>query len=184
MCPTLRPHESQHARPPCPSPTPRVHPNPCSLSQWCHPNISSCRPLLLLPSIFPASGSFQISQVFTSGGRSIGVSASVSVLPMNIQDWSPLGCTGLISVQRILKSLLQHHGLKASILRHSAFVMVQLSLPYMTTGKTIVLTRWTFVGKVISLLFNMLSRLIIVFLPRSKRFLILRPQLLPFIFSK
>ena len=78
----------------------------------------------------------------------------------------------LLAVQGTLKSLLQHHGLKASILQHSAFVMVQLSLPYMTTGKTIVLTRWTFVGKVISLLFNMLSRLIIVFLPRSKHLLI------------
>ena len=100
-------------------------------------------PLLLLPSIFPASGSFQISQVFTSGGRSIGVSASVSVLPMNIQDWSPLGCTGLISVQRTLKSLLQHHGLKASIFQCSAFFIVQLSQPYMTTGKTTALTRWT-----------------------------------------
>ena len=93
---------------------------------------------------------------------------------MNIQDWSPLGWTSLISllVQGTLKSLLQHHSSKASILRCSAFFIVQLSHPYMTTGKTIALTRWTFVDKVMSLLFNMLSRLVITFLPRSKRLLI------------
>ena len=96
--------------------------------------------------------------------------ASASVLPMNTQDWSPLEWTGWISLT--LKSLLQHHSSKASILRCSAFFTVQLSHPYMTTGKTIALTRWTFVGKVTSLLFNMRSRLVITFLPRSKRLLI------------
>ena len=117
----------------------------------------------------PASGSFLISQSFTSGGQSIRVSASASVLPMNIQDWFLLGWTGWISLQsKGHKSLLQHHKLKASILWHSAFFIVQLSHPYMTTGNTIALTRWTFVGKVMSLLFNML----ITFLPRSKHLLI------------
>ena len=114
-----------------------------------------------------------MSQFFTSGGQSIGVSASTSVLPMNTQDWSPLGWTGWISLQcKGLSSLLQHHSSKASILRCSAFFMVQLSHLYMTTGKTIALTRQTFVGKVMSLLFNMLSRLVITFLPRSKCLLI------------
>ena len=118
---------------------------------------------------FPASGSFQMSQFFESGGKSIETSASASVLPMNIQDWFPLGLTGWISLQS--KSLLQHHSSKASILLHSAFFIVQLSHPYMTTGKTIALTRRTFVGKGMSLLLNMLSRLVRTFLPRSKHLL-------------
>ena len=97
---SLRPHESQHTRPPCPSPTPGVHPNPCPLSQWCHPTISSSVvPFSSRPQSLPASGSFQMSQLLTSGGQSIGVSASASVLPMNIQDWFPLGWTGSISLQ-------------------------------------------------------------------------------------
>ena len=125
--------------------------NSCPLSRWCHPTISSSVVLFYscLQS-FPASGSFQMSQFFASDGQSIGVSASASVLPMNIQDWFPLG--KLIC---------------------SAFFIVQLSHPYMTTGKTIALTRWTFVGKVMSLLFNMLSRLVITFLSRSNCLLIL-----------
>ena len=109
-----------------------------------------CCPLLLLPSIFPKLGSFQMSQLFALGGQNTGVSALTSVLPMNTQDQFPLGWTACISlslkVQRTLKSLLQHHSSKASIL-HSAFFIVQLSHPYMTTGKTIPLTIWTFVGK-------------------------------------
>ena len=108
-----------------------------------------------------------MSQFFTSGDQSIGVSASTSVLLMNIQDW-----LDLLAVQGILKSLLQHHSSKASILWHSPFIMVQLSHPYMTAGKTIALTRGTFVGKVTSLLFNILSRVVITFLPRSTRLLI------------
>ena len=100
MSNSLRPHESQHTGPPCPSQTPRVHPNPCPSSHWCHPTISSSVVTFSsCPQSFPASGSFQMSQLFASGGQSIGVSASASVLPMNIQDWSPLGWTGWISLQ-------------------------------------------------------------------------------------
>ena len=96
----LQPHEPQHAQPPCPSPTPRVYPNSCPLSQWCHPTISSSViPFFSCPQSFPASGSFQMSQLFASGGQSIGVSASTSVLPVNTQDWSPLGWTVWISFQ-------------------------------------------------------------------------------------
>ena len=162
---SLQPHESQHARPPCPLLTPGVHPNSCASSWWCHPAISSSVvPFFSCPKSLPASGSFPVSQLFTWGGQSIGVSASASVLPMNTQDW-----LDLLGVQGTLKSLLQHHSSKASILQHSAFFTVQLLYPYMTTGKTMALTRWTFVGKVMSLLFNMLSRFVITFLPRSKR---------------
>ena len=112
-----------------------------------------------------------MSQFLTSGGQSIGVSASASALSMNIQHFK-MDWLDLLAVQGTLKSLLQHHSSKASILRCSTFFMVQLSHPYMTTGKTIALTRRTFVGKVMSLLLNMLSRLVITFLPRSKRLLI------------
>ena len=97
---SLRPHDPQHARPPCPSPTPGVYPNPCPSSRWCHPTISSSVvPFSSCPQSFPASGSFPMSQLFASGGQSIGVSASTSVLPMNTQHWSPLGWTGSISLQ-------------------------------------------------------------------------------------
>ena len=97
---SLWPHESQHARPPCPSPAPRVYPNPCPSSRWCHPAISSSIvPFSSCPQSFPALGSFPMSQLFTRGGQSIGVSASTSVLPMNTQDWSPLGWTGWIFLQ-------------------------------------------------------------------------------------
>ena len=100
MSDSLQPHGLQHARPPCPSPTPRVYSNSCPLSPWCHPAISSSViPFSSCLQSFPASGSFQISQFFTSGGQSIGVSASASVLPMNIQDWFPLGWTSWISLQ-------------------------------------------------------------------------------------
>ena len=164
MSNNLQPHGLQHTRPPCPTPTPGVYSNSCPLSWWCDPTISSSViPFSSSLQLFPASGSFPMSQLFVSGGQSIGVSASTSVLRMNTQDWSPLGWKGWISlqVQGTLKSLLQHHSSKASILWCSAFFIVQLSHPYMTTGKTIALTRWTFVGKVMSLLLNMLSRLII-----------------------
>ena len=168
-------HGLQHGRPPCPSTTPGDYPNLCPLCWWCHPTIS---PSVVLFSSqlqsFPAAGSFSTSQFFPSGGQSIGVSASASVLPMNIQDWFSLrwNWLDLLADQGTLKSLLQHHSSKASILQCSVFFMVQLSHPYVTTGKTIALTRWTFVGKVMSLLFNMLPRLVITFLPRSKRLLI------------
>ena len=116
---------------------------------------------------FPASGSFLMSQLFSSSGWSIGTSASASVLPMNIQHWFPLGWTGLISLQsKGLKSYPTPQ-FKSIIIWCSVFFMVQLSHPYMSTGKTIALTRWTFVGKMMSLLFNSLSRFVIVFLPKS-----------------
>ena len=129
MSDSLRPHGPQHAKPPCPSPTPGVQPNSRPLSWWCHPTssfsviyFSSC------PQSFPASGSFPMSQFFASGGQSIGVSVSTSVLPMNTQDWSLLVWTGWISCSsRDFKSLNQHHSSKASILWCSAFFIVQLS---------------------------------------------------------
>ena len=97
---SLRPYWLQHARPPCPSPTPGVHPDSCPLSRWCHPTISSSViPFSSCPQSFPASGSLPMSQLLASGGQSIGVSASTSVLPMNTQDWYPLGWTGWISLQ-------------------------------------------------------------------------------------
>ena len=99
-CPTLQPHESQHVRPPCPSPTPGLHPNSCASSRWCHPAISSSVvSFSSYPQSLPAPGSFPVSQLFASGGQSIGASASTSVLLMNIQDWFPLGWTGWISLQ-------------------------------------------------------------------------------------
>ena len=139
----LRTHELQHTRPPCPSPTPRAYPNSCPLSWWCHPTISSSvTPFSSRLQSFPASGSFQMSQFFASCGQSIGVTASMSVLLMNIQDWFPLGLIffrmdwlDLLTVQGTLKSLLQHHSSKASILLHLSFFIVQLSHPYMTTRK-------------------------------------------------
>ena len=169
----LWPHGLQHIRLPCPSPTPGVCSNSRPLSQWCHPTISSSvAPFSSHLQPFPASGSFLMSQFFASGGQSIGVSASTSVLPMNIQDWFPSGCTGWISLQSKELSRVFSNTTKASILSHSVFFIVQLSHLYMTTGKTIALTIWTFVGKVMSLLFNMLSRLFIAFLPKSKYLLI------------
>ena len=180
MSDSLRHHGLQHTRLPCSSPTPRVCSNSCPLSQWCHPTISSSVvPFSSCLQSFPASEYFLMSQYFASGGQSIGVSASASVLPMNIQGWfpwlvwspcCPRDSLSLLAVQGTLKSLLQHHSSKALILQCSTFFMVQLSHPYMTTVKTIALTRWTFVGKVMCLFFNRLSRFVIAFLPRSKRF--------------
>ena len=134
-----------------------------------------CRPLLLPSLIFPSIRVFSKSWLLVSHGHSIGASASTSVLPMNIQGWFPIELTGsdLLAVQGTLKSILQHHSSKASIL-FSAFFMAQLSHPYLTTGKTIALTRWSFVPKVVSLLFSILFRLAIAFLPRSKCILISR----------
>ena len=175
MSDSLRPHEPQHAKPPCPSPTPGVYPKPCPLSQWYHPTISSSVvPFSSHPQSFPASGSFQMSLLFASGGQSIGVSASTSVLSVNTQDWSPLGLTGWISLQsKGLSRVFSNTTVKKhQFFGAQLFFIVQLSHPYMTTGKTKALTRRTFAGKVMSLLFNMLSRLVITFLPRSKRLLI------------
>ena len=139
-CPTLcDPQWQQYARPPCPSPTPRVYSNSCPSSQWYHPAISSSViPSSSCPQSLSASGSFPMSQLFTWGGQSIGVSASISVLPMHTQDWSPFWRTGWISLQsKGLSSLLQHHSSKASILWHSAFFMVQLSHPHMTKNRSL-----------------------------------------------
>ena len=151
------------------------YPNPCPSSQWCHPAISSSFvPFSSCSQSLPTSGSFPVSQLFTWGGQSIGVSASASVLSMNTQDWSPLGWTNWISLQS--KGLSRVFS-NTTVQKHQFFgtqrsSQSQLSHPYMTTGKTIALTGLTFVGKVMSLLFNILSRLVITFLPRSKFLLI------------
>ena len=156
MSDSLQPHGLQHARLPCPSPTPRVYSNSCPSSQWCHPTISfSVVPFSSCLQSFPASGSFLVSQFFAPGGQSSGVSASASVFPMSMQDWFPLRWTGWISLQskglsRVFSNTtVQKH----QFFRCSAFFIVQLSYPCMTTGKTIALTRQTFVGKIMSLLF-------------------------------
>ena len=173
MSDSLRPHGSQRVRPPCPSPTPRVHSDSRPSSQWCHPAISSSDvPFSSCPQSLPASESFPMSRLFAWGGQSTGVSALASFLQTPRADLLQNGLVAVLAVQGTLKSLLQNHSSKASILRCSAFFTVQLSHSYVTTGKTIALTKWTFVGKVMSLLFNMLSRLVITFLPRSKRLLI------------
>ena len=175
MSESLWPHELQHARPPCPSPYPGVYPNSCPSSRWCHPAISSS--LVLFSSCrqyFPASGSFPMSQLFTWGGQSTGISASASVLPMNTQDRSPLGWTGWISLQ---SKGLERVFFSTTVQKHQ-FFGTQLSsqsnshIHTWPLEKTIALTRRTFDGKVISLLFNMLSRLVITFPPRSKHLLI------------
>ena len=135
MSDSLRPHGLQHARPLCPSPTPRVYSNSCPLRRWCHPTISSSVvPFFSHLQSFTATGSFQMSQFFASAGQSIGVSASASVLPVNIQDWFPLGWTGWISLQS--KGLSRVFS-NTTVQKHwpSAFFIVQLSHPYMTTGK-------------------------------------------------
>ena len=161
---SLRPHESQHARPPCPSPTPRVHSDSRPLTQWCHPAISSSVvPFSFCPQSLPASESFPMSQFFAWGGQSTGVSALASFLPKKSQGWSPSEWTRWIS----LKSKGLSRVFSYTTVRHSAFFTVQPSQPYMTTGKTVALTRQTFDGKVMSLLLNMLSRLVITFLSRS-----------------
>ena len=156
MSDSLQPHEPQHARPPCPSPTPGVYPNPYPLCPWCHPTISSSAvPFSSCPQSFPASESFPMSQLFASGDQYWSFSFNIS--PSNEHPGLisfRMDCLDLLAVQGTLKSLLQHHSSKASILQCSAFFIVQLSHPYMTTGKTIALTRWTFVDKVMSQVLN------------------------------
>ena len=170
---TLHSHGLQHARLLCPSLTPEACSNLCPSNQWWHLAISSSGiPFSSHLQSFPASGSFPMNQFFASGGQSIRVSVqhqSSNEYPglISLMDW-----LDLLAVQGTLKSLLQHHSSKASILQCSAFFIAQLLHPYMTTGKAISLTRWIFVDKVMSLLFNMLSRLVIIFFPRSKRLLI------------
>ena len=177
MSNSLQPHGLQHARLPCSSPAPGAYSNSCScpLSWWCHPaTSSSVVPFSSCLQSFPASGFFKKELVLHTWWPKYW-SFSFSSSPSNVysglisfrMDW-----LDLLAVQGTLKSLLQHHSSKASILRHSAFFIVQFSHPYMTIGKTKPLTRWTFVGKVLSLLFYMLSWLVITFLSRSKHLLI------------
>ena len=154
-------HGLQDARLHFPSPSPWACSNSCPLSWWYHPAMSSSViPFFSCPQSFPASESFSVSQLFVSGSQSIGASASASVLPRNTQGWFLLGLTGLISfdLQGTLRSFLQHYSSKATVLQHSTFFMVQLSHPYITTRKTTAFTVRTFVSKVMSLLFNKLSK--------------------------
>ena len=165
---SLWPQGLQHNQASHPSPSPGACSNSYPLSQWCHPTISLSVILFSCFQSFPASGSFQMSQFFTSGGQSIRVSASASVLPMNIQDWFPLGWTGWISLlskglSRVFSNTtVQKHQFFCAQLSNSSvlsFLYSPTVTPYMTIGKTIALTRWTFVDEVMSLFFNMLSRL-------------------------
>ena len=170
---SLWPHEPQYARPPCPSPTPGVCPNSCPESVTPSNHLIPCHPLLLLPSIFPSIRFFSNESAlcirqpkYWNFSFSISLSNEHPRLISFRMDW-----LDLLAIQGTLKSLLQHHSSKASILLCSASFIVQLSHPYMTTGKTIALTRRTFVDKIMSLLFNMLSRLVITFLPKSFNFM-------------
>ena len=173
MSDSLQLQGPQHARPPCRLPAPGTCSNSCPLSRQCHPHLILCHHLLLLPSIFPGIKIFSNESVlcirwprYWSFNFNINFSNEYSGLISFRMDW-----LDLLAVQGTLKSLLQHHSSKASVLWCSAFFMVQLSHPYKATGKTIAFTRWTFVGKVMSLLFNILSSLVIAFLPRSKHLL-------------
>ena len=174
MSHSLRPHRLQHARPPCPSPAPRGLLKLMSIELVRSTNhLILCHPLLL-PSIFPNIRVFSNESAphirwpqYWNFSFNISPSKEYSGLISFRMDW-----LDVLAVQGTLKSLLQHHSSKASILQCSTIFIVQLSHPYMTTGKTIALTSWTFVDKVMSLLFNMLSRLVITFLPRSKCLLI------------
>ena len=173
--PTMQPHGLQHTRPPCPSPTPKVYPNSCPLSRWCHPAISSSAiPFSSCPQSFPASGSFPLNQFFASGGQIIRVSASAWVVPMNTQEGSPLGSTDWISLQskgpQEASPTPQFKSISSSalnILYGSTLTSIHdywknHSLDYMYLCPS---------SKVMSLLFNILSMLVITFLPRSKRLL-------------
>ena len=165
-------HGLQHARLPCPSLSPEVCPSFCPLHCWCHAAILSSDTLFsFCPQSFPASGTFPMSELLASGDQNTAASTTASALPMSIRGWFPLWLTGLISLLSNGRSLLQHHSSKPSILWHSAF-LVQFLQVYVTTGKTIDLTIGTFVGWVMSLLFNTLSRFVIAFLKRSNRLLI------------
>ena len=178
MSNSLWPHGLQHNRLHSPSPNPGGCSNLCPLSRWCHPTISSSVvPFSSHLQSFPPSGPFPMSQFFTSGSQNFGVSASASVLPMNIQNWFPLGWTGWISLQS--KGLSRVFS-NRTVQEHNSSMLNFLYSPNFTSmydyWKTIVLTRWTCGGKVISLFFNMLSGLVIAFFPRSKPLLISRLQ--------
>ena len=175
MSDSLQPHGLQHTRPPCPSPTPGVYTNSCIESVMPSKHLIHWYPLLFLPSIFPSIRVFSNESVllirwpkYWSFSFSISPSNEYPGLVSFRMDW-----LDLLAVQRTLKSLLQHYNSKASTLQYSSFFRAQLSHLYMTTGKTIALTIWTLVGKVMSLLFDMLSRFVIAFLPRNQRLLIL-----------
>jgi len=173
---SLQAHELQHIRLPCPSLFSGVGSNSCPLSWWCHPTISSSvTPFFSCSQSFPTSGSFPVNWLFISGGQSIGASASVFQWIFRLISFR-IDRFDLLIAQGTLKSILQHHSLKASLLWHSTFFMIQLSQPYMTTGKAIDLIIGTFLGKVISLFFNMLPRFAIAFLPRRKHLLISQLQ--------
>ena len=175
MSDSFRPHELQHARPPCPSPTPGLHSNSCPSSQWCHPAISSSViPFSSCPQSLPASESFPVSQLFTWGGWSSGVSALASFLPKKSQGWSPSEWTGCISLQskglsRVFSSTTVE---KREFFGAQPSLWSKSHIHTWTTRKTIALTIQTFVSKVMSLLFNTLSRFVITFLPKSKCLLI------------
>ena len=176
-CPTLWPHGLQHVRPPCPSPTPRVYSNSCPLSQWCHSTISSSVfPFSSGLQSVPASGSFPMSQFFRSSGQSIGALASASVIPMNIQGWFPLRLIGLSPLLSSPGSQFESiNSLALRLLYGPTLTSLHdywKSSLFSTAMTTVAFTIWTFVGKVMSLLFNMLSRFVIAFLPRSKLLLI------------
>ena len=174
MSDSLWPHELQNARLPCPSPSPRACSNSHPFSRWCHPTISSSVP--------PSPPALSLSQhqglfQWVSSSHQVAKGLELQLQHLSFQEYSGLisfriYCFDLLTVQGTLKSLLQCHSSKTSILWHSAFFMVQLSHPYVTTGKTITLTIQTFVSKVMSLLFNTLSRFVIAFCPESKHLLI------------
>ena len=170
----LRPHDLQHARYPSPSPFPRACSISCPLSWWCHPTISSSiAPFFSCLQSFPASGSFVMNQLYSSGAQSIWASASASVLPRTIQDWFPLGLTGLILLSKGFSRVSPN-----TTVQNPQFFITQPSLwsdSHIHTWllkKSIALTIWTFVSNVINLLFNRLSMFVIAFLPRSKCLLI------------
>ena len=167
---SLQPHGLQHARPSCPSPTPGVHPNSCPMSHWCHSTISSSViPFSSWPQSFPASGSFPMGQLFASGGQSIGVSASASVLPMNTQEWPSLEWTGWIPFQSKGLSRVFSNTTVQSI---NSSVLSFLHSPTLTSIHDYWKNQSFDWMDLCWLLFNMLSRLVITFLPRSKRLLI------------
>ena len=173
MSDSLRPHGLQPARPPCPSPTPRVYSDSCTSSQWCHPAISSSiGPFSSCPQYLPALESFPMSQLFAWGGQSTRASALASFLPKNTQDWSSEWTDGISLQSKGLSRVFSN----TTVQKHQFFgtqppLWSNSHSPYMTTGKTIALTRRTFVGRVMSLLFNTLSRFVIAFLPSSVFFM-------------
>ena len=177
---SLRPHGLKYTRLPCPSLSPVTCSDSCSLNWWCYLTISFFAAPFSCPQSFPALGKFFSGDSFSSESAlhirwQKDWSFSFSISPSNEYSWLfsfRIDWFDLLAFQGTLKSLLQYHSSKASILQRSAFFIVQFSQPHMTTGKTMAINRWTFVAKVMSLLFNMLSRLVITFLPRRKHLLI------------